>query len=281
MDREAYKGLKGLGIQCVVYKKKSSYRAYKEGITMALSIRELVGDIEEVEVNESAMEVQSQGGNFVKKNGMYIGTIERAFLSETKSGGYVANIHISGASTISLQLYIINKDKKTKKLVIDGNYNGKTIKNLDAINLLQLFYICEEKLVNLLDLPLEEEEITYKQYGKEKTETVHTLVGLAGNDINYALTAKEQYNYEDGEEDKTALKTDKNGDLVYQLKLLRFYGEDKKVPSEMIRKLDTEQYDKDKVYVESDKAVKKLELEEVSFEEEATDDGSDDEIPDF
>lgn len=247
---------------------------------MSLSLRDLVGDIEEVEVNEKDMEVQSQGGNFVKKNGMYAGTIERAFLTETKNGGYVANIHISGASTISLQLYIINKDKKTKKLVIDGNYNGKTIKNLDAVNLLQLYYICEEKLVNLLDLPLEEEEITYKEYGKDKTETVHTLVGLAGNDINYALTAKEQYNYEDGEEDKTALKTNKEGDLIYQLKLLRFYGEDCKVPSEMIKKLEAEQYDKDKVYVESEKAVKKLELEEVSFDEveEVAEADSEDEI---
>ena len=190
------------------------------------SLRDLVGEIVEVEVSEASMEVQSAGGNYVKKNGMYKGTIERAFLDKTKNGGYVANIHITGESTISLSLYIINKDKKTKKLVIDGTYNGKVITNTDAINLLQLYYICEGKLVNLLDLPLEEEEITYKEYGKDVTKEVMTLVGLAGNDVTYSATAKEQYNYEDGEEDKTALKTDKNGDLVYALKLLRFYNED-------------------------------------------------------
>ena len=244
---------------------------------MALSLKDLVGDIEEVEASEQSMEVQNQGGNFVKKNGMYKGTIQRAFLSETKNGGYVANIHIGGANTINLSLYIINKDKKTKKLVIDGNFKGKTIKNLDAVNLLQLFYISEEKLVSLLDLPLKEEEITYKEYGKDKTENVHTLVGLAGQEISFSLTAKEQYNYEDGEEDKTTLKTDKNGDLVYQLKLLRFYnGEDNKVPSEMIKGLDSEQYNKDKEYVESTKAIKKLELEDVSFE--ADNDIDDDDI---
>ena len=46
------------------------------------------------------------------------------------------------------------------------------LKNIDAINLLQLCYICKGELVNILDLPLEEEEVSYKEYGKDVNKEV-------------------------------------------------------------------------------------------------------------
>ena len=109
-----------------------------------LTLRDLVGNIETEEVNESALDLQTNGTEYVKKNGMYEGTIARAFLTETKKGGYAMNIHTEGKSNASFQSYIINKDDKTKALVVDGEWNGKTVKNLDAVNLQHLFYICNE-----------------------------------------------------------------------------------------------------------------------------------------
>lgn len=252
-----------------------------------MKLRDLTGDIaNEVEVDESSLDTQTAGGNFVKKNGMYAGTIERAFLMETKNGGYSCNIHIGGDSSYNIALFIINKDKKTKKLVIDGTFNGKTVKNRDAVNLLHLYYIATEKLVSVLDLPLSEEKETveWKEYGKDKSEEVYTLPDLIGQKIQYSVTAKEQYAYdsEAEEDDKTAIKTNKDGDPIYKLNVLRFYGEDGKVPEEMIKGQESEQYEKDKTYVESDKAIKKVELEEPDFyEPDETSNVIDEDEPDF
>lgn len=236
-----------------------------------MSLSNLFQDIEEVSEELKSEELENNSGSaFVKSNGVYKSTIERAFITETKKGGVQFDLHLSGDNVFNVKLYPVTV--KDGKKVTTFKTKGKTQSLQDYKMLKQLIFVATGKGQELPDIKLKEEEVTFKEYGKEKTLEVATLVDLIGKELQYGVRCEEEYNYEDGEVDKTQIKTDNEGNPRYKMSLFSVYSAEGKAPAEIIKDADAEQLEKDKSFLLGDKGIKKvkLELPEVEEDEEET-----------
>ena len=217
--------------------------------------------------------VNNTGGGFIKTSGVYAGTIERAFITETKKGGVRFDLHISGANTINFTLFPVSV--KNKKKVTTYQYKGKTMTLQDYKMMKQVIFSALGKAQELGDITVSEEEISFKEYGKDKTMTVGLLTDLTGKEIQFGVRAEEEYNYEDRETDKTQIKTDSDGNPRYKLTLFSVYSKEGLTPIESIKEEEATQIDKDKEFLSGDKAIKKVKLEQPEPSEEDEDEDED------
>ena len=250
-------------------KNNQGYIAHKnkgKDMSNLLSLLEDVQMEEVVEGKENRDLEGSAGINFIKTGGVYKTTIERAFLKPTKKKGLSLGIHTKGDNVVQLMLFPINIDKKTGKRTTTNTFKGKTTTNGDFKLLKQLLFVCGESVSELKDMKVKEEEITYKAYGKEVTETVLLLTSCTDKEIGIGVKGSYEYNYEDGETDKTSYKVDNEGTPRLKLSLNSVYNSKGKTPIEMIKKEESVQLAKDKLYLESEKSIYKPKLEESEVE---------------
>jgi len=198
--------------------------------------------------------------------------IERAFIIETKKGGVEFNLHLSGDNLFNVKTYPVIV--KNKKKVTTYTYKGKTQSLADYKMLKQLIFVATGKGQELPDIKLKEEEITFKEYGEDVTLDVATLVDLIGKEIQYGVRCEEQYNYEDGETDKTQIKIDDDGNPRYKMSLFSVYSSEGKNPLEIIKKEEPTQIEKDKEFLLSAKGIKKVTLELPEEDEDEPEDES-------
>ena len=226
------------------------------------NLLDLLKDVDtgSVELQKEELSAKSTGSKYVNVAGVYSGTIERAYLTETKKGGVALNIHIGGESIADFVIYPVRKDKNGKK-VSTQEYNGKTTSISDYLLLKQFVFCATGKGQALEDIKLVGEEIKFKKFGKEVTVEGATLVDVIGKQIKFGVRAEEEYNYENGATDKTSLRTDNEGKVKYKLSLYSVYSTEGKIPAEAIKGEDAKQIESDTIYLTSDKAIKKLKLE--------------------
>ena len=209
------------------------------------------------------------GSSYVNDNGVYKGTIERCFITPTKKGVVALTLHTKDPS-YSTTIYPVTVDKKGNK-VTTYTYKGKEQSLADYKLLKQLVYVVTGKACELKDIKIEEQELTYKEYGKDVTVNAGVLVDLIGKEFNFGVRLEEQYNYEDGEVDKTSLKTNNNGDVVYKQTLFSVYSKSGKTAMELVKKEEAKQIEKDREFLASDKATKRVKLEIPEIEEDTSD----------
>jgi hypothetical protein len=226
----------------------------------------------DIETNEELaaheLDSGSTGGGFISKCGVYPTTIEKAFLTTTKKGGVQLDLHFGGENSFVTKLYpVIVKDGKK---VTTYTYKGKAMSLGDYKLLKQLLYVTNGKAIDLADMETVEETITYKEYGKDITVDAETCVDLVGKNVMIGVRLSEKYawNTEEAEVDKTQLKTNSDGDIVYDKVIFSVYSQTGKTPTEIIKKEEATQMAKDKEFLEGDKGIKKVKLEAAKFEEE-------------
>jgi hypothetical protein len=244
-----------------------------------MSLANLFSDIQEVseELKNEELENKS-GGGFVTTNGIYKSTIERAYVTATKKGGVQFDLHLTGDNLINFRLYPVSN--KNGKKVTTYTYKGKTQSLQDYKMLKQIVFCATGKGQELEDIKIEEQDIEFKEYGKAVKLTVGMLTDLVGKEIQYGVRCEEEYNYEDGETDKTSIKTDDEGNPRYKKVLFSVYSALGKTPIEIIKKEDSIQLAKDKEFLLSDKGIKRVKLEAPEFEDgETTIDINDEDIP--
>ena len=244
-----------------------------------MSIRDLLQEVEEVSKEVSQDDLKSGGsGSFINASGVFNTTIEKAFMTETKSGGIKLDLHFGGANKIDIGLYIISK--KNGKLVTTCKMGGKTVTLPSYKMFVQLYYIITGKAPKLSELNLKEETIKYKSFGKDVVIEADTLVDLVGKELNIGIRLSEKYSYADGEVDKTSLATNQNGDIIYDKELESVFSKDGLSAQEIAKGVTegTEMESKDK-FLKGDKGVKRVRLEAPEIEEDEEED--DEEIIDF
>ena len=240
-----------------------------------MSLSNLFQDIEEVSEELKSEELENNsGGSFVKSNGIYKSTIERAFITETKKGGVQFDLHLSGDAMFNARMFPVTV--KDGKKVTTYVMKGKTQSLQDYKMLKQIIFVATGKGQELPDIKLKEEEVTFKEFGEEKTLEVATLVDLIGKEIQYGVRCEEQYNYEDGEEDKTSIRTDNEGNPRYKMNIFSVYSAEGKSPIEIVKDIDAEQLEKDKEFLLGAKGIKKVKLEAPEVEEVEDDESEDD-----
>ena len=109
-----------------------------------------------------------------------------------------------------------------------------------------------------------------------------TIIDLIGKQVNIAIRLEEEYNYEDGEVDKTSLKVDSNGNTRYKKTLDDVYSAEGLHAIEIIKKSEPKLIKAKEAFLLSDKGIKRVKLELPEIEDEdglALDDS--DEIIDF
>ena len=236
---------------------------------MALSKR--LSGITQATAEESANDMNnSTGTNYIKTGGVYKTTIERAFLVNTKKGGIQCDIHFGGENTISSRLYIVSNIKG--KLVTTCKMQGKTVSLPDFKMFKQLFYVATGEVKDLGEIETKEETLKFKEYGKMVEVEAETLTELIGKEVNIAVRLEEKYNYEDGETDKTSLKVDGNGDVVYDKSLNSVYTADGLSAMEKMKKTEAKKMASDDEFLRGDKGIKRLTLEAVEIEVPEEDD---------
>jgi hypothetical protein len=169
-------------------------------------------------------------------------------------------------------MFPINIDAKTGKKTTTQTYKGKVSTNGDYKLFKQLMYVTGNAVVEMDKVKTEVKMITYKSYGKDIVEEVALLTDLTDKELYIGIKASCEYNYEDGETDKTSYKVDRDGNLRYKLSLNSVYDSNGKNPKEMIQEGEATQMDKDHTWLTSDKSIWKPKLEEVEFEEEVSED---------
>ena len=237
-----------------------------------MSIRDLLKEVEEVSKEVSQDDLKSGGsGSFISTGGVYPATIEKAFMTETKSGGIKLDLMFGGANKIDIELYIISKKKG--KLITTCQMDGKTVTLRSYKIFVHLYYILVGKAPKLSELNVKEETIKYKKFGKDITVEAGTLVDLIGKEVNIGIRLEEQYDYEDGETIKSRLKTNKNGDTLYNKDLESVFSKDGLSAQEMAKGVTegTEMESKDK-FLKGDKGVKRIKLEATEVEEDEEED---------
>ena len=233
---------------------------------------ELTGLFQDIDTGseELAKEELSNGGgsSYVNDNGVFKGTIERCFITPTKKGGVALTLHTkdSGYSTTIYPVTV-----RDGKKVTTYTYKGKEQSLQDYKMLKQLYFVVTGKACELKDIKIEEQELTYKEYGKDVTVKAGVLVDLIGKEFNFGVRLEEQYNYEDGEIDKTSLKTNNNGDVVYKQTLFSVYSKSGKTAMELVKKEEAKQIEKDREFLASDKATKRVKLEIAEIEDDVVD----------
>ena len=229
------------------------------------NLLDLLSDVNTEEVIGNEDLVTSTGINFISQGGVYSTTIERAFLKETLKGGASLHVHTKGDNVIQLMAFPINVDKKGKKTTT-SEYKGKTTTNQDYKIFKQLFYVTGNAVVELNDVKKEVQTITYKSYGVDVTEEVLMLTDLTDKELHIGLKAKYEYNYEDGETDKTCYKTDRDGNPRLSLSISKVYDNEGRTPMEMIKDVEAKDIEGDREYLASEKAIYKPKLEEAEEE---------------
>lgn len=243
------------------------------------TVKDLFGNIEQVSEEVKATELETSGGSsFINECGVYPVTIAQAFVTKTKKGGVQLDLHFGGNAFNTKLFPVINKDGK---LVTTYTAKGKTFSLADFKMLKQLLFVTNGKPLDLADLTLEEETIKFKEYGKDVEVTGESIKELKGKEIQIGVRLEERYNYEDGEEDKTSLKTNSNGDVVYDKKLFSVYSKSGKTPTEIIKKEEAKQIESDRKFLESDKGIKRVKLEKKEPEYEVEVEGFDNDDLDF
>lgn len=221
----------------------------------------------EEELVGSELESSSGSGGYVKKCGVYPMTIEKAFFTKTKKGGVQLDLHFGGENIFTAKLFpvIVKNGKK----VTTYTYKGKAVSLGDYKLLKQLLFVTNGKPMDLSDLTLVDETITYKSFGKDVVVEAQTCTDLVGKQVQVGVRLSERYAYnsEEGEEDKTQLKTNSDGDVIYDMSIYTVYSQSGKTPTEIIKKEDAKQIISDKEFLESDKGIKKVKLEAPTFEE--------------
>ena len=229
------------------------------------------------------------GSSYVTDSGVYKGTIARCFAYPTKVGGVCVEVHFEGDTSHNVKLYPVTVKKKNGKPIKEnGNVvktstytvKGKTQSLADYKMLKQLVFVAIGKGQELKDIVMEEKDISYKEYGKDKTVKAGELTELIGKTIHFGIRLEEEYNYEDGEVDKTAIKTNNNGDVVYKKPLFSVYDSEGKTALEIVKQAEPTQIEKDKEFLASDKGIKKVKLEapEIEEVEDVVDDIDEDDI---
>lgn len=219
---------------------------------------------------------RSSGGMFVTEPGVYTGTVEKAFISKTKKGGYQLNLHIGGDNRFETILYPVSK--KNGKLVTTSTYGGKTSSLPDYKMLKQLLFVTQGKAMSLFPqedadtVTLKAETIKYKAYGKEVEVEAETITDVIGKEIHFAVRFEERYNYEDGEEDRTDIKRNDDGDPLYDKRLYAVYSKKGKTPMEIFKKEEPTTIEKDRDFLEK-KGIKKVKLEAPANDFEVVEEG--------
>lgn len=203
--------------------------------------------------------VNGSGSSYVNACGVYKGTIERCFVTETKKGGVCLDLHIGGENIYTTKLYPVTV--KDGKKVTTYSYKGKVTSLQDYKMLKQLVFVSTGKGQELADINVEEQDISYKEYGKDVDIKGGMLVDVIGKEIQFGVRLEEEYNYEDGEVDKTSIKTDDEGNARYKKTLFSVYSAEGKSALELVKKEEAKQIAKDKEFLESDKGIKRVKLD--------------------
>lgn len=216
---------------------------------------------------ELAKEELSNGSGvtYVKEGGIYKGTIERCFVTTTKKGGACLDIHIGGESVFNTKLYPVTV--RDGKKVTTYVHKGKSSSLNDYKMLKQLVFVATGKGQELEDITIEKQDIEYKEYGKAVDVTGGMLVDLIGKEIKFAVRLEEEYNYEDGETDKTSIKTDNDGNARYKKSIYRLYNAEGQTAIEMVKKEEPTQLTKDKDFLAGEKGIKRVKLDLPEIEE--------------
>jgi len=243
------------------------------------SIKALLENVVDETEEQSAHDMENGGGSsFINECGVYPTTISKAFLTETKKGGIKLDLMLGGDNMIDLELYVISK--KAGKLITTCKIQGKTV-SLPSYKLFkQLYFIATGVGLDLKDMELKTETIKYKKYGKDVEVEGDTIVQMIGKEIQVGIRLEESYAYEDGETDKTQLRTNKNGDVVYDKELHSVFSKDGFSPMEVVSEAEeTKEIENEKKFLASDKGIRRVKLE---FPDEPEEEGEDtDEEIDF
>jgi len=241
-----------------------------EGIKM--SIKDLLSDVVTATEEESKNDLASgSNGSFINESGVYPVTIEKAFLTKTKKGGIKLDLMFGGANKIDIELYIISN--KNGKLITTCKMGGKTVTLPSYKLFVQLYYIIMGKAPILSELNLKDETITYKKFGKNITVDADTLVDLVGKEVNIGIRLAEQYDYEDGETIKSRLRTNQNGDIVYDKELESVFSKEGLSAQEIAKGVEEgKEMEAKQKFLTSDKGIKKVKLEVPESEEDFDDD---------
>jgi len=231
-----------------------------------------LSEIEEVSEEISAKDLESnQSGGYIKEGGVYIGTIDKAFISQTKKKGLQVDLFFTGDCMHHETLYIANRNNKEKKLVTTCQMQGKTVSLPSFKMFKQLMFVVTNEPVDLTNIDTREEEIKYNKYGKDVVVKGETIDILLGKTVQFAIRASEQYAYdkEAKEEDKTQLRVNGDGDTLYNLDMTEVYSEEGFTAIELAKSAtEAKSIVKMKEFLASDKAIKKVVLELPEVEEE-------------
>jgi len=235
----------------------------------------LLSGIEEVSEEVSSHDLEnSSGGGFINACGVYPTTIEKAFLTPTKKGGVKLDIFFGGANKIDIELYIVSF--KDGKKITTCKMKGKTVSLPDFKMFKQLYFLATGVGLDLNEVETKTETIKYKKFGKAVSVEAESIPALIGKEVQIGIRLEEQYNYEDGEEDKTSLRVNTNGDVVYKKELESIFNADGFDAMEVLKEATEAKAIKSKItFLESDKGIKRVKLElpevEETEEEEAED----------
>lgn len=220
----------------------------------------LLKGIVTVSQEEAISELESGSStNYIKEGGVYATTIEKAFMTETKKGGVQLDLHFSGENAINMKLFIVSM--KNGNRVTTCSVKGKTVSLPDFKLLKQLYFVAVGEAKDLGEIETKVETIKYKEYGKDVEVEGETIIDLIGKEVYIAIRAEEEYNYENGEEDKTSLKVDKNGDVRYKLSLDDVYSKDGLHAIEIIKEQEPKLMKAKEEFLKSDKGIKRVKLE--------------------
>ena len=238
------------------------------------SIKSLLADVQEASTEEASHDMESGGGSaFINECGVYPTKILNAFLTETKKGGVKLDLMLGGDNIIDLELYIISKKKG--KMITTCQMNGKTVSLPSYKMFKQLYFLATGEGLDLAEMELETQDIKYKRYGKDVEVEGDVITALIGKEIQVGIRLEEDYNYEDNEVDKTALKTNKDGDVIYSRELHSVFSKDGFSPVEVIGEAEeAKDVEEVKKFLASDKGIKRVKLEFPDSEEEG-EEGSD------
>ena len=245
-----------------------------------MAVSKLLSGIKKVSEEVSSHDLEVSGGsNFINACGVYPVTIEKAFITGTKNGGVQLDLHFGGANSLNTRLYIVTveKDKKGKPVLDeDGNptkittckMQGKIVSLPDYKTFKHIIFLATGKGQELSEMTVKEETIKYKDFGKNIEVEAETIVDLIGKEIQIGVRLEEQYNYEDGETDKTSLKVNQNGDVVYKKVLESIFNAGGFDAAEVIKNAEEPKAIKSKIaFLESDKGIKRVALEAPEVEE--------------
>ncbi len=232
----------------------------------------LLANVIEATAEVAAHDLESgMSGGFVNTNGVFKFKIEKAFLQQSKSGGVQLELFLGGDNRLESTLYVVSK--KNGKLTTTYSYQGKTASLGDYKTFKQLYFVATGEPLALSEIDTTVETIKYKKFGKDIEVEAETIDALIGKELQMAIRLKAEYAYDNDakETDKTAHRTNSDGDLVFKKEIDGVYDVDGFSPLEILGKDDeAKEVEAKKLFLASDKATyyPKLEEAEVEIEEE-------------